>query len=347
MKIAFTSCCDPHNDNKQVAWLELVKYNPDVLVLLGDNMYMDYKLGGNPIDLYEPSTFSPLLFSQKMYENYERQWKVENFQTAINSIDNIYAIWDDHDFAWNNSRGEGTPCTCVNTSPCKCGYVPPIKRMISKTLFEQFRSALTTKPLAIQYPANPFQNGIPTGFTGLPYTGIEQTIHLSNTIHLHLLDGRSFRPEPDKTKSLLGLAQQTALQTQLSTAGVTHLIASGTTLENWKTFNDKDWLKGIATNNNIIVLSGDIHKPAMYHRYRIFEFTASAMAQPKRITRIFGRESNVFGILEILDKTINANIYQFKTKKKILEVQISAEIDIESWTLTGVSEKRDDYPDTE
>lgn len=347
MKIAFTSCCDPWNDPIQAAWPELAKQSPDVLVLLGDNMYMDYKLGENPVDLYEPSTFSPLLFSQIMYENYKKQWGIENFQTAIKSIDNIYAIWDDHDFAWNNSRGEGTPCTCVNTSPCECGYVPPIKRMISKILFEQFRGTIATKPLATQYPTNPFQNGIPTGFTGLPYTGIEQTIHLSNAVHLHLLDGRSFRPEPDKAKSLLGLVQQTALKTKLSTAGVTHLIASGTTLEDWKTFSDKDWLEGIATNNNIIILSGDIHKPAIYHRYRIFEFTASAMAQPKKITRIFGKESNVFGILEITDKIINTNIYQFKTKKKNLEVQISAEIDIVSWTLIGVSEKRDDYPDTE
>ncbi len=339
MKIAFTSCCDPWNDPIQAAWPELVKHNPDVLVLLGDNMYMDYKLGKNPIDLYEPSTFSPQLFSQKMHENYERQWKVENFQTAINSIDNIYAIWDDHDFAWNNSRGEGTPCTCVNTSPCKCGYVPPIKRMISKTLFEQFRGALVTKPPKTQYPANPFQNGIPTGFTGLPYTGIEQTIHLSNSIHLHLLDGRSYRPEPGKTKSLLGSVQQTALQTKLSTAGVTHLIASGTTLEDWKTFSDKDWLKGIATNNNIIVLSGDIHKPAMYHRYRIFEFTASAMAQPAKVTTFLGRDSNVFGILEIFDKTIVTNIYQWNDKKQVLVARKSAEIDKMNWVLTGVSEK--------
>jgi hypothetical protein len=87
--------------------------------------------------------------------------------------------------------------------------------MISKILFEQFRGAIATKPLATQYPTNPFQNGIPAGFTGLPYTGIEQTIHLSNAVHLHLLDGRSFRPEPDKAKSLLGLVQQTALQTKL------------------------------------------------------------------------------------------------------------------------------------
>jgi hypothetical protein len=72
MKIAFTSCCDPHNDDKQVAWLELAKHNAKVLVLLGDNMYMDYKLGENPVDLYEPSTFSPFLFSQKMYANYKK-----------------------------------------------------------------------------------------------------------------------------------------------------------------------------------------------------------------------------------------------------------------------------------
>lgn len=94
-------------------------------------------------------------------------------------------------------------------------------------------------------------------------------------------------------------------------------------------------------------MSGDIHEPAFYHRHRIFEFTASAMAPPAKITSIFGKESNVFGILEIFDKTIITNIYQWNDKKQELVAKKSAEIDKINWVLTGISEKTNDYHDVE
>ncbi|MEY4910563.1 MAG: hypothetical protein RL761_226, partial [Pseudomonadota bacterium] len=341
--------CDPWNDPIQTAWPELANQKPDVLVLLGDNMYMDYKLGKNPIDLYKPNTFSPQLFSQKMYDNYKKQWEVKNFQTAIQSIKNIYAIWDDHDFAWNNSRGEGTPCTCVNTSPCKCGYVPPIKRMISKILFEQFRGALITKPITAEYPENPLKNGIPTGFTGLPYTGIEQTIHLSNAAHLHLLDGRSFRSEAGITGSLLGNSQKLGLVTALADTNIIHIIASGTTLNDWSNYNDFSWLQQEFKNRKVIVLSGDVHQPLMQKHNNIFEFTASAMAQPAKITTIFGRDSNIFGILDIDDNItlVKTQIFQLKKRNSKLVIRKSGEIDIATWGLKEFRDYAHEYPDSE
>lgn len=340
MKIAFTSCCDPVNDKDQIAWTNLAEKNPDVLVLLGDNMYMDYGLGKDSIKLKVPKTFSDVGFANAMYKKYAMQWAIPRFHEAILKIDKIYAIWDDHDFAWNNSRGEGVDCDKE--------LVSNTKRAISKILFEQFRKALTEKPASNKYLPNPFAGGIQVGFTGLPYLGIQETIsNLSPGLQLHLLDGRSFRPECDKTKSFLGEAQQKALQNQLLKNGGIHLIASGTVLEDWKKYNDKKWLNSIAENANIIVLSGDIHKPSFYHRHRIFEFTASAMAQPAKITSIFGKESNVFGILEIFDKTIVTNIYQWDTKKQELVARKSAEIDKMNWVLTGVSEKTNDYQDGE
>ncbi len=201
MKIAFTSCCDPHNDDKQVAWLELAKQKPDVLVLLGDNMYMDYGLGKGSIKLKAPKGFSDFEFTNAMHEKYAMQWAIPSFHAAILNISKIYAIWDDHDFAWNNSRGEGDERDDE--------LVPNTKRAIAKRLFEQFRQALITKPPANLYPSNPYATGIPAGFTGLPYIGIQETISdLSPGVQLHLLDGRSFRPEQGKTKSFLGETQQ-------------------------------------------------------------------------------------------------------------------------------------------
>lgn len=336
MKIAFTSCCDPHNDEKQVAWPELAKQKPDVLVLLGDNMYMDYGFKPNPLKNGTPKELPLSKFSEHMHDNYAKQWAVPNFQKAINTIPKIYAIWDDHDFAWNNGRGIGSGATDTFDE-----FVPDTYRKLSRALFQQFRDELARTNKATTYPGNPYPNGVVDFDLG----SIEDTIHLSDNIHLHLLDGRSFRPERDKTKSFLGEAQQKALQNQLLKNSGIHLIASGTVLDDWKKYSDKKWLNSIAENANIIVLSGDIHKPSFYHRHRIFEFTASAMAQPAKITTIFGKESNVFGILEIFDKTIVTNIYQWDTKKLELVARKSAEIDKTNWVLTGLSEKSNDYQD--
>jgi alkaline phosphatase D len=348
MKIAFTSCCDPWNDPIQAAWPELAKQKPDVLVLLGDNMYMDYGLGDNPLKLGESITLSPPDFASHMYENYKKQWKVPNFHQAISQIPIIHAIWDDHDFARNNGRGEGTICTCVKPGKCKCEYVTPVYREISRALFQQFRDALRTKPDVNDYPDNPYQTGTPTTLTGQLYKGIQESIELtSNQIKLHLLDGRSFRSNTHKTESLLGVNQKHALEAAFTDFNGIHLIASGTTLNDWSNYNDYDWLQSLSNNKKIIVLSGDVHQPLIQKHGRIFEFTASAMAQPAKITWIFGRESNVFGVLNINQNNIKTEIFQLRKNNTKLVTKKSSDIDIAAWELKGLRDYPHEYRDSD
>ena len=42
MKIAFTSCCNIKQYPEQNWWNDISDQNPDYLLLLGDNIYMDY-----------------------------------------------------------------------------------------------------------------------------------------------------------------------------------------------------------------------------------------------------------------------------------------------------------------
>ena len=42
MKIAFASCIDAIDDSSQPVWGNVKKLTPDVVILLGDIMYMDY-----------------------------------------------------------------------------------------------------------------------------------------------------------------------------------------------------------------------------------------------------------------------------------------------------------------
>jgi alkaline phosphatase D len=326
MKIAFTSCCDPWNDPIQFAWTHLAAQNPEVLVLLGDNMYMDYGLGSNPLRNSEPRKLPIDEFSNHMHKNYKLQWSVQNFNEAITQVPTTYAIWDDHDFAWNNARGIGTDFSKK--------FVPTNHRILSRSLFQQYRDQLATKTDLNSYPANPY----PTGYGATDLGGISNSVTLFDSVRLHLLDGRSFRPSFDLEQSFLGDIQRTALEMEFNTyPDAIHILASGTTLLNdWNYYSDFEWLQQQSTDRKIIVLSGDIHEPKIKKHFRVFEFTASAMAQPASITGIVGKQSNVFGMLEINQNDIKVDIFQLNHKTNELTIKKSASIDINNWELLKI-----------
>jgi len=295
-RLAFTSCIDTVNDPLQLGWNDLKSHAPDSLVLLGDSIYMDYGLGnhqpngspyGEPLDK----------FSRLMHDAYAAQWSVQNFRKAIDGCA-VYAIWDDHDFAWNNSRGGG-PAEGKD-------YVAPEYRRLSRKHFGAFRSALDapSKP----YPENSWPSGIvdPAHDDG----SIADSKELQKGVVLHLIDGRSFREEEGDT-SLLGQTQRHALQAALErNAGGINIIASGSTLKNWKRYDrDYDWIRDMAKEHKILVLSGDIHEPDFRTRGRLYEVTASAMAQPPGITAIFGKKTHVFGLLTIGEHDLQVEVY--------------------------------------
>lgn len=300
MKIAFTSCCDPVNDPVQKAWTALAAQKPDRLILLGDNMYMDYGLGPHPLRNGAPKNLPPDEFSRYMHGYYAMQWDVAAFRQALVGP-SVEAIWDDHDFAWNNARGGGHSDDASGAEE----YVPPERRRLSRALFEQFRSVLLNKP--VPYPPNPYPGGVVAQDAG----GIQYDIDLEPGIRLHLLDGRSFREAASPNSSLLGLAQRAALEARLLPEPGINLLASGTTLKDWKRYSDLRWLEKMSATHRILVLSGDIHQPNFaQHKARIYEATASAMAQPAKVTFLFGKKSGIFGTIDVSETALDIVLWQ-------------------------------------
>jgi alkaline phosphatase D len=304
MKIAFTSCIDTVNDPIQNGWTELAKHDPDAIVLLGDTIYMDYGLGnhqpngspkGEPLDR----------FSHLMHEAYAAQWGVKNFRDAIQGR-KVYAIWDDHDFAWNNARGAG--------GAQSKDFVPSAYRRLSRLHFERFREALAEHPDS--YGPNPAPSGIVSEDLG----SIEQTVDVAEGIRLHLIDPRSFRE--DEGASLLGESQRSRLQDALLAEPGVNLIASSGTVKDWKEYDpDYAWLKDMARRHNILMLCGDVHEPDFRERGRLFEATASAMAQPPGITAIFGKKTEVYGLLTTGPDKLHVEL--FSGKKRVEDHLIS------------------------
>lgn len=280
MRIVFTSCCDPLYDGEQRAWDEVRSLGPQHIVLLGDNIYMDFKFSKH-LNARQVRKLKVADFARRMHASYASQWAVASFRSAIAGA-HVHAIWDDHDFAWNNSRGAGDDDGEA--------FVPADRRHVSRALFQQFRDALVSKPGA--YPAYGLGEA-----THVPDGGsIHAKADLAPDVRLHLLDGRSFRQSAGE---MLGDLQQRRIAGDWLQPPGLNLVASGVTLEEgWKAYKDLAWLRGQARAHRILVLSGDIHEVRFSDKHGIPEATASAMAQPQ-FSWWFNKRTNAFGVLDV------------------------------------------------
>jgi alkaline phosphatase D len=307
MRIVFTSCCDPVHDDRQRAWDSVRQLAPQHIVLLGDNIYMDY-LFSQHLNARQVRKLGPEAFARKMHGSYARQWQVASFRAAVAGA-RVHAIWDDHDFAWNNSRGGGPDDGR--------DFVPADRRRISRALFQQFREALSDKPE--HYP--PYPLGAATGLPDLG--GIHTHADLQAGVRLHLLDGRSFRQESGE---LLGAAQRQYFEGSWLPRPGLNLVASGVTLErDWSRFGDDlQWLRRQAQAHRLLVLSGDIHELQFSDEFGLPEATASAMAQPK-FAGFGNKRTDAFGVLDV-----HAQRLVISLRQRDQEV-LRREIDLVDW----------------
>jgi alkaline phosphatase D len=85
-RVAFGSCARYVWDREQRIFDGVVSQSPDLFLWLGDNVYAD--------------TEAPEMIADEL----RRQRNVERMQPLIRSVPQL-AIWDDHDFGYNNSDG--------------------------------------------------------------------------------------------------------------------------------------------------------------------------------------------------------------------------------------------------
>jgi alkaline phosphatase D len=314
MKIAFASCFDPIAETEQSVWDRVREHNPEVLLLLGDSVYMDYGLGGN-YRLEASKSWPPQIFADELYSRYSKQAAIESFRELISSVSSVFTTWDDHDFAWNGAYGanQGEDEDDNLTRSGNSEYVPREKRLISRTLHLQFRQWLNDKPLK-DYPAQPNLGSI---LSNEQDTGIEYSKDLSG-VRIIMTDGRYYRQAQERRSSsqMLGTEQRSWLEGLLSDPDTINLLCSGTALtkgsECWEEYSDLDWLAGVDLGRSVI-LSGDIHKNKLLQHASlqdVLEVTSSGAARPG----IFGkweflRAVGNFGMLTIEGRDLQAEIF--------------------------------------
>jgi Alpha/beta hydrolase of unknown function (DUF900)/PhoD-like phosphatase len=281
MKIAFTSCMDASRVSEQPIWVEIKNAQPDVLMLLGDQIYMDWGLSSsdNPKWLKrirKDGKKALQEFGRDMHARYAAQWAIASFRDLIrwfvplHGRDQLFMCWDDHDFAWNNACGMGRPDSAAT----------PIEvKTISKALFQQFREHLATGYTSDIYPAYPDAHLLPVdaGAGGIEYFAPTPI----NTVRIACLDQRWYRyprnevPSYGQFPTLLGSSQWSQIELMLAQSQGLNIIASGLPMRHKYRFSHQSWSEGEkanepaypdydrmlrTVNKPTLYLCGDIHK---------------------------------------------------------------------------------------
>lgn len=291
MKIAFTSCMSTNSYKEQAVWDTIALQNPNVLVLLGDSVYIDCPPQpdhqGHPHpkdDLYKDDDFA--IHLHKLYKN---QLAVPQFKSLIAKNDlKIYAIWDDHDFLWNDADSQNSK----NTSHMN-------QALISSNLLGCWREALMQQgngfpdstsgqdPLAYKIWKN-YKTPVDISLYDSFMPGYSH-VQLEPSIHLHLTDGRSWRTSHE----MLGAHQRTQMTCVFNLfPDDIHIVASGSTFgkqgaSGWHNCDvDASWMLNMSRQYRIVMISGDIHrnavpapiKPNIQPGFNFYEFTSSGAA---------------------------------------------------------------------
>lgn len=317
MRIAFTSCFSAQLFPQQTVWSEIAAVQPDVLVLLGDSLYLDV---GGPYGSLGLQQLSESEFAEHAYSRYVDTLAQPQFRALVQTPGlRTYAIWDDHDFLWDNACGGD-----VMKSPSLRPLVYP-----SRALFAAFRQALAARLAPNSFPA-----ALPYWDNKTPAPGYS-CVPLGASLLLHLTDGRSFRKATGRS-ALLGAAQLDTLQATMAaaSAGTTHLVASASVFD---ARHGDSWLncpaeytrmQEMAQTHNILILSGDIHDNnlasyGLQDGRRMFEATASGACLRTRV--VIGALQRNFGLLDIDDDQVGIRLF------KSGAVQYSGSIDRANW----------------
>ncbi len=322
MKLAFASCMSYAVFAQQPVWDQIAAQHPDRLLLLGDSVYLD----GPPF----PNNIHPRdLENNDFLLHVLKRWQVQldqpQFRALVKAVPTD-AIWDDHDFLWNEHYEEKAITKRI--------YAENIR--VTRALFNAFCRTLDARLAPGSYPTA--YNDAVINQPNEPPPGYKFR-DLEPGLKLHLTDGRSWRLGRD----MLGAAQRGEIEAKITAAapGTVHLLASGSVVRNdddarWEQFDDWVWLQGLARKHNILVLSGDIHT----NRFQAIDLGAGrwlfdATSSGAAIKRLVGLGSKCenYGLLSTTPNALRLDFFSHGTPDSVG----AWAIDRTTWTRTSVA----------
>ena len=305
MKLAFTSCMSYTVFAQQPVWDQIAAQHPDRLVLLGDSVYIDAMPFPNNI---HPKRLENIDFLLHLLKRWQVQLDQPQFRALVKAVPTD-AIWDDHDFLWNEHFEENAIAKRI--------YSENIR--ITRAMFNAFCRTLEARLAPGSFPDA--YNDAVINQTNEPPPGYKYR-DLEPQLKLHLTDGRSWR----LGREMLGEAQRGQILANMAAApGAVHLLASGSVVRNdgdsrWQQFDDYVWLLALARQYKILVLSGDIHA----NRFQatdlgagrcLFDATASGAAIKRLVDA--GSKCENYGLLSTDPASLRLDFFSHGTPDSV------------------------------
>lgn len=274
MKLAIASCIKIQDTPSQPVWQQIQAEQPDALLLLGDTVYLDHNHHNDPAALRD-----------ELLALYAAQCAEPHFAALLQDLQarggQLMAIYDDHDFMGNNRYG---------------GDHSPALRQAARDAFVQtFAPARTGSDIYHLYRLG--------------------------RVDVALLDARFYRQCPAVSSSdrdaVLGPAQWAWLEQAVQASQAPYFaVASSTTFH---TFGDESWeqypaafarLAGLLRQRTgALVLSGDVHRNAVYDDSGVIEIVCSAVA---RKGLLWGSVRQNYGLLSFDEQQLQVALRSLK-----------------------------------
>jgi alkaline phosphatase D len=258
-RIALGSCFAPQLESD--TWSAIAKYNPDIFLYLGDNVYQSEETS----DMALPH----------LKEAYQLLSDVQPF-SALRSKTPILPIWDDHDFGMDDAGGSWPP------------------KYESQKLFEQVWAIPDDDPRRARdgvYFSRTFgKPGQHVQIIMLDTRFFRSDTHKTKSAQ----HGKQYLPSQAPTTTMLGKAQWQWLRAKLKVetdiriiVSSVQVIADGGKHEGWYLFpKERERLLTLLNESNgVILLSGDRHFSSFYQIEKetgepLLEFTSSSLNLP-------------------------------------------------------------------
>ncbi|HEV7782251.1 MAG TPA: alkaline phosphatase D family protein [Chitinophagaceae bacterium] len=255
MKVAFASCSsiDSKFQHTQPIWGIIRQQQPNLLLLLGDNVYISKK-GYEPI-LEEGETIVDA--RRRILEGkYRSQTEEEHFKKLLDKVDYL-AVWDNHDFGLPGHKFTGGP----NAISMWGAEAPDDHRKMARELFDEYLKKGSQRP-----------------FTEHVYCCYEK-----EGVKFFMLDVRSHQMDPsplfpNRNISLLGSVQEEWLLEGLHESradinvicsGIPYSLGSG---GGWQPYGRwvNQFNRMVASKKKVLFLGGNIHGNG-FKRHRLWD----------------------------------------------------------------------------
>ena len=295
LTIIFGSCSN--QNYKMNHWKTVVSYEPDLLILLGDNVYGDF----NDKD------------AKQLKLAYRRLSENKSFQYIKNNIP-IIPIWDDHDYGINDGG--------------KNWQYKSIAKKIFLDFFSVDKNDIRFKREGIYNSKDIMLLNKKIKIVSLDNRYFKDDF----TLNTDRSSNKKYQIDYDKNKTILGQEQWKWLNNQLSEKYDLLILLSSfqvlSTAHGWEKWNNifyerNKLLKLLNDKPLSIILSGDRHLSGIYNHKNIYEVTASSFNQRSfnvvekdnlRVGELIAKQN--FGIIKLDESNVEIKIVSAESKTK-------------------------------